>query len=182
MRRRFIGALLRGNRTLEAVQLRRRSGSFRGAIGCFRNGVGILKRLATSNWGQPDVHGVTGSSAPFPMPLPVPASPPYPLRCPRLYPRRFILRPRIHPLAKIARTCRHLQTHRDYDHLTYNELQDLLRRRGFVGRYLRAVLKTRPAAMDAPERKRKCDMDGTADTSEILSGKRNRAMEDAMGT
>ena len=67
----------------------------------------------------------------------------------------------------------------DNDTLTYDELHDLRRRRGYARAETRAASKTSLAAMDAVERKRNWDMADAIDTSENSARKRDRDVGDA---
>ena len=66
----------------------------------------------------------------------------------------------------------------DYDRLTYDELRDLCRRRGYSRRDPKAVLKSRLFTINAFERKRNRSMADGANTSGATppnQGKRRRA-------
>ena len=69
-----------------------------------------------------------------------------------------------------------------YGLLTYDELHDLCRTRGYARTTSKAELTTRLPATDVVDRKRNCGLADAMVTSETLAGTSNRAMTDAIDT
>ena len=63
--------------------------------------------------------------------------------------------------------------------MTYDELHDLCRQRGYARKASKAEVKTCLAKTDAVDRKNKIDEEGVMGTAETLPGKRDHASADA---
>ena len=68
----------------------------------------------------------------------------------------------------------------DNDRVPYDKKHDPGRRRSYATTRPKAVLEARAATTDAVEWKRNCDVADAVDNLGTLSGKRNRAADDAM--
>ena len=141
---------------------------------------GLIEARAASPNEQQNVHDVTGSP-PSPVTAPVPASLPLPFQV-APFPASSVQPSPANSLFRKNRTqfLAPVDTQGNYDHVTYDDLRDLRQRRGYARKDPEAVKKPRLATMDAVRRKRNCDIEGAADTSQTLSGKRGRAKSDAM--